>query len=87
MVQDLTTCIRLCLDCSDVCTTTGRVVSRRTGFDPAVTAAVLTACIAACGRCAAECEIHAAHGMEHCRVCAEECRRCEQACQELLAAS
>ena len=85
-VQELTTCIRLNLDCADVCAATGRVVSRQTGYDPGVTSAVLRACIEACGRCAAECEAHAAHGMEHCGVCAEECRRCEQACQELLAA-
>ena len=85
-VQELTTCVRLNLDCADICTATGRVVGRRTGYDPAVTSAVLRACIEACRACAEECEIHAAHGMEHCRVCAEECRRCEQACQELLAA-
>ena len=33
IVQELTTCIRLNLDCADVCATTGRVVSRRTGYD------------------------------------------------------
>lgn len=85
-VQELTTCVRLNLDCADVCAATGRVVSRQTGYDAEVTSAVLRACIEACGKCAAECEMHAAHGMEHCRVCAAECRRCEQACQELLAA-
>jgi hypothetical protein len=85
-LQELTTCIRLNLDCADICATTGRVVGRRTGYDPAVTSAVLRACIESCRACADECDIHAAHGMEHCRVCAEECRRCEQACQELLAA-
>jgi len=26
-------CIRLCLDCSDVCTTMGRILSRQTEFD------------------------------------------------------
>jgi hypothetical protein len=86
-VQHLTTCIRLNLDCADVCAATGRVVSRQTGYDADVTSAVLRACIEACRKCGDECEIHAAHGMEHCRVCAAECRRCEQACQELLAAS
>ena len=86
IVQELTTCIRLNLDCADICATTGRVVSRRTGYDAEVTSAMLRACIQACGSCADECEIHAAHGMEHCRVCAAECRGCEQACQELLAA-
>ena len=86
IVQELTTCVRLNLDCADVCAATGRVVSRQTGSDAEVTSAVLRACIEACGKCAAECEMHAAHGMEHCRVCAEQCRRCEQACEELLTA-
>jgi hypothetical protein len=85
-VQELTTCVRLNLDCADICAATGRVVSRQTGYDADVTGAALRACIQACRSCAAECDIHAAHGMEHCRICAEECRRCEQACEELLAA-
>ena len=86
MVADLRQCIRLNLDCADICATTGRVVSRQTAYDADVTGAMLRACIEACRSCADECEIHAAHGMEHCRVCAAECRSCEQACQELLAA-
>lgn len=77
-VQELTTCIRLNLDCADICATTGRVVSRQTGYDAELTSAVLRECIEACRSCADECEIHAAHGMEHCKVCAEECSRCEQ---------
>jgi hypothetical protein len=85
-IGELTTCIRLNLDCADVCATTGRVVSRQTGHDANVTSAVLLACIATCRSCGDECERHGEHGMEHCRVCAEECRRCEQACQELLSA-
>ena len=84
-VHELTRCIRLNLDCADICATTGRVVSRQTDFDAELTSAVLRACIEACRKCADECDIHAAHGMEHCRVCAAECRRCDQACGELLA--
>ena len=85
-VQELTSCIRLNLDCADICAATGRVVSRQTSVDANVTSAIVQACIAACRSCGDECERHAAHGMEHCRVCAEECRRCEQACEELLPA-
>lgn len=85
MVADLRKCIRSDLDCADVCETTGRVLSRHTGFDANVTRALLTACIAACVACGDECEQHA--GMhEHCRVCAEACRACEAACGELLGA-
>jgi hypothetical protein len=85
MVADLRRCIRGDLDCADVCETTGRVLSRHTGYDANVTRALLTACIAACVACGDECEQHA--GMhEHCRICAEACRACEAACGELLAA-
>jgi hypothetical protein len=78
-------CIRTDLDCADICDTTGRVLSRHTGYDATVTRGQLEACARACRSCADECEQHAQH-MPHCRVCAEACRRCEQACRDLLAA-
>lgn len=74
MVADLTTCIRTNLDCADVCDTTGRVLSRHTGYDANLTRAVLEACAAACKACGDECARHA-EMHEHCRVCAESCRR------------
>ena len=84
-VAELVKCVRLCLDCADVCTATLRVVSRQTGYDANLTRPQLQACVAACNSCGDECERHAQmHG--HCRVCAEACRRCEQACDQLLAA-
>ena len=83
MVAELTTCIRTNLDCADVCDTTGRVLSRHTGYDANLTRAVLEACATACKTCGDECASHAdMHA--HCRVCAESCRRCEAACRELL---
>lgn len=84
MVADLTKCIRTNLDCADICETTGRVLSRHTGYDAHVTRAVLEACIKACSSCGDECQKHASMH-EHCRVCAESCRTCEQACKDLLA--
>ena len=84
-VGEMTKCIRSNLDCADVCATTGRVLSRHTGYDANSTRAVLESCAQACRACGDECAHHAEMGMEHCRVCAEECRRCEAACQELLA--
>jgi Domain of Unknown Function (DUF326) len=84
-VAELTKCIRLDLDCADVCTATLRVASRQTEYDANLTRPLLQACAAACRSCGDECERHA-EMHEHCRVCAEACRRCEQACQELLAA-
>ena len=84
LVADLRKCIRTCADCADVCDTTGRVLSRHTGYDPDLTRAVLEACVAACKACGDECEQHA-QMHEPWRVCAEVCRRCEQACRDLLA--
>jgi hypothetical protein len=84
MVAQLTKCIRTCADCADVCDTTGRVLSRHTGYDANVTRAVLESCAAACKACGDECEQHASMH-EHCRVCADACRRCEQACRDLIA--
>jgi uncharacterized protein DUF326 len=85
-VSDLVKCIRLCLDCADVCTATVRVTSRQTEYDPNVTRPLLEACAVICKSCGDECERHA-QIHEHCRACAEACRRCEQACRELLAAT
>jgi hypothetical protein len=84
MLADMVKCIRTDLDCADICSATGAVLTRQTAFDANVTRPVVQACIAACGACAAECEQHV--HMEHCRICAEVCRRCEQACNDLLAA-
>ena len=75
--------IRLCLDCSDTCAATGRVVTRQTEFDATEVRAIVEACATICGFCAEECERHASHH-EHCRICAEVCRRCEKACKALI---
>ena len=85
MVAELGKCIRLDLDCADVCDATARVLSRQHEYDANLTRPQLEACIAACKSCGDECERHAEH-MAHCRVCAESCRRCEEACRELLSA-
>ena len=79
-------CVRLCLDCADVCTATARVVSRQTAHEPAVLRPLLQACAAICARCGDECQMHA-HTHAHCRICQDACRRCEQACRDLLAAT
>lgn len=84
-VADLRKCIRTNLDCADVCDATARVLSRHTGYDANISAALLEACIAACRACGDECEQHAGTH-EHCRVCAEACRASEAVCGELLSA-
>lgn len=83
MVDQLRQCIRLNLDCADICAAGGSIATRRTGGNEQLIIATLQACALACRMCGAECERHA--GMhEHCRLCAEACRRCEQSCQDAL---
>jgi hypothetical protein len=82
-VADLTKCVRLDLDCSDMCTTTSRILARQTAYDATIAHAVLEACVLICHACADECEKHASMH-EHCRVSANECRACERACRALL---
>jgi len=82
-VDGMRRCIRLCLDCADVCNSTMHVMARQTEADAATQRAALEACIAACRACTDECEKHA-HHHEHCRLCAEDCRRCQSACEDLL---
>ena len=82
-VTEMVRCIRLCLDCADICTATLGVLSRQAEYDASVTRPLLEACAAICRSCGDECERHAPMHA-HCRVCAAACRRCEQACRELL---
>ena len=82
-VGELVECVRLDLECTDLCETTGRVLMRGAGRRRDWYGELLRACVRVCAACARECESHASHH-EHCRVCAQACRRCEQACQELL---
>ncbi len=84
-VAEMRRCIRLNLDCADVCAATGAVATRLTERQSTALAAQLRACVEACRVCAEECEKHAAH-MEHCRVCAMACRECERACEGVLSA-
>ena len=85
-VAEMVRCIRLCLDCTDVCVATVGVISRQAEYDAGVVAPLLEACAAVCRSCGDECERHA-RMHEHCRVCAEACRTCERACRDLLAAA
>jgi hypothetical protein len=84
-VAELTRCIRLNLDCADVCETTGKILSRQTQVQTELMRAIVQACVEACRDCGEECESHAEHH-DHCRVCADACRRCEQACDDALIA-
>ena len=76
---DLTQCIRLCLDASDICEATARLGSRRTGDDQPMLRELLVLCARMCEQCAAECE---RHDHEHCRLCAQICRECAEDCHK-----
>ena len=80
-VKSLTQCIRLDLDCADICNITGRIAARRTGSDEEMIRRMSEACAAACRLCAEGCGKHAKMH-EHCRICAEACRRCMSACEQ-----
>ena len=84
-LADMVRCIRLCLDCTDICAAAAAVTSRLVEYDPGVLRPLLESCVAICRSCGDECERHAPMHA-HCRVCAQACRRCERACRELLAA-
>jgi hypothetical protein len=81
MVKDLRPCIRLNLDCADICNVTGRIATRFTGSDREIIRRMIDMCAETCRRCGEECERHA-HKHEHCRICAEACRSCVQACED-----
>jgi hypothetical protein len=76
-VHMLNRCIRLDLDCADICRLTAAFVAR--GSEHANH--LLKECAEICEACAEECEKHA--HMEHCRLCAEACHHCADACLHL----
>lgn len=84
-VPTLRQCIRLNLDCADLCAAAARMIARQASPEPRVWRLTLEACAEACRACAVECARHAsAHA--HCRVCRERCESCEKACRTLIAA-
>jgi hypothetical protein len=83
-IADLRQCIRLNLDCADICAASGAVASRRTGSNEQTIRQLLEVCAQACRLCGEECHRHAGQH-EHCRICAESCRTCEQACRDAVA--
>jgi uncharacterized protein DUF326 len=82
--RTLGSCIRLNLDCADLCGAASRVLSRQLAPDLGVVTMVLQLCATVCDACAYECGHHAATHA-HCGVCAAACRRCMDACRTLLA--
>jgi hypothetical protein len=82
-IQMLVGCIRLDLDCADICETTAKILMRQTETNVQLLRSQLETTVIASRNCAEECEQHA-EMHRHCRICASACRSCEQACQQLL---
>lgn len=75
-VQMMAACIRLDMDCAQICSTTAAFVARSSAHAQHL----LKECAEICLQCAKECEKHS--HMEHCKRCAEACRKCAEACEK-----
>jgi len=82
-IQPLIRCMRINMDCADVCSLTSRLLCRQTEPPMSLMRSQLQACIMACKGCGQECQEHASKH-EYCRVCSDYCRQCEDACNKLL---
>ena len=74
-VKMLAKCIKLDLDCAEICRLTASLIARGSEHGKHL----LKECGEICNACAQECEKHS--HMKHCKRCAEACRVCAQACQ------
>jgi hypothetical protein len=83
--EELRSCIRLDLDCAEICLVTGTLLSRIGTATADLKQAQLRLCLMACRLCEEEC-MHHAKRHEHCRICAQACRSCREACERLLEA-
>ena len=82
-IAELAVCAALCINCSDVCDVTARLLSRPAHWDQVVIHHALQACVRSCENSAAECARHA-HHHRHCALCETICRACIKACATLL---
>lgn len=76
-VYSMRECIKLDLDCADVCHMALKLLAR----DSSHAVSVVKLCMGICAECAAECE---KHEHDHCQQCAKACRRCEDQCGNYL---
>ena len=79
-VKMLARCIKLDIDCAEICSLAASYVSR--GSEHAHH--ILNECAEICEACAEECEKHS--HMEHCKKCGDACRSCADLCHSGVAA-
>jgi hypothetical protein len=77
--ERLRSSLSLALDCMDICSTTGRLLTRILDSDREVLIAQLEACARATATCAAECLRHA-ETSPLAQSCADACHVCEREC-------
>ena len=76
-VKMMVKCIKLNIDCAEVCRLTASLLSRGSEHGHHLA----KECTEVCDACAEECEKHA-HS-QHCRECAEVCRHCAEECRNM----
>ena len=77
-VQSLTRCIKLDIDCAEICSLTASFVAR--GSEHAMH--LMKECAEICDTCAEECEKFADQ-YDHCKKCADACRSCAEECRSM----
>ena len=75
-VKKLARCIKLNIDCMEVCYLTASYLSRGSEQGDGI----MRICAEICEACARECEKHS--NMEHCMRCADICHKCAEACSQ-----
>lgn len=75
-VQKMARCVKLDMDCAQLCRLAASYMARDSEF----AGVICNACAEVCDACAEEC---AQHQMEHCQRCAEACRRCAAECRRM----
>ena len=77
-VQSLARCIKLDIDCAEICYLTASYAAR--GSEHAMH--LMKECAEICNACAEECEKFADR-YDHCKKCAEACRNCAEECSTM----
>nr|WP_106478685.1 four-helix bundle copper-binding protein [Phytohalomonas tamaricis] len=77
-VAHMADCIRLNIDCSQICRLAASYMAR----DSQNAKQLCALCADICQQCGDECSQHEA---EHCQKCAEACHRCAEACRRMVA--
>ena len=79
-VKHMASCIRLDMDCAQICRLAASYMTRDSEF----ARMMCRLCADICEACGEECGKHA---MDHCQRCAEACRRCAEECRKMAQAA